>query len=128
MKTLKSLLAALLLSSCASVPQDVDVLSGTSPSVGAVAGWLIPQLELSRPVMIVDRHLLEHGQVGWSEMRPDHYLIALEERFPEEARVMVLMHELAHVLRWDRGDLSPAHDAPWGIAFADIHRTYAGEP
>lgn len=122
------ILSALLLTACSALTPAVDVILDTTPEPAAAAAWLGSQLGLSQPIMVTDGALFEHGLLGLTQNLGDRYLVVLDYRLEPMAKVMVLIHELAHAVHWDRGGTDWGHGPGWGEAYAEVFRLWVGEP
>jgi len=98
-----------------------------SPETASAAAWLVPKLHLSKPVMVTEDALLEQGLFGYSRNLPDRYQITLDWRLDPDAKNMVLIHELAHVVHWEHGGGGGEHGSGWGEAYAEVFRVWVQE-
>lgn len=127
MRRVKLILVSLLLASCSAIPRDVDTVLDTTPEPAAVGASIVAQLELSKPVVVLDEPLFETGLLGATWNLEDHYLILLDPRLEPMAKTMVLIHELGHVLAWEKGSWDMGHGVEWGEAYAEVFRLSVGE-
>ena len=121
------LLGILLLAGCASLPREVDVILDTTPEPAAAVAWLAPQLAISKPIAVQDGELFEQGRYGETHNLGDWYLIVLDYRLEPAVKVMVLIHELAHVVAWEQGSEALGHGPAWGEAYAEVFRVWVSE-
>jgi hypothetical protein len=121
------LLLPLLLAACAAARPADSVLDLESPETAGVGAYLVASLDLSRPVVIQEGLLLEHGLLGHAMALGDRYVIDLDSRLSPREQMMVLIHELAHVLVWEAGDGDTDHGAPWGLAYSRVFQAWARE-
>ena len=63
---------------------------------------------------------LDYGTCAY---RPPLFLITLDASLSRDAAILVLVHEWAHVLSWDRYTQEP-HCDRFGIAYARAWRAY----
>lgn len=126
-KLILRILGTLLLSACSALPPSVDTVLDTTPETAAAAGWLAGHLGLSKPVQVEDGDLLKRGYYGYSQDLGDRYLVVLDHRLEPDAKVMVLLHELAHLVHWERGLDGGDHGPGWGEAYAEVFRLWVGE-
>ena len=110
-----------LLASCAVIPGD-RVLDSTRGVEEALVE-LSHDLPLSQPVVVQDASILWKGYLGLAFNHPGHYRVLLEQSLTDREKTMVLRHEYAHLLVWDRGlqDDNP-HGTLWGATFAEVFR------
>ena len=52
----------------------------------------------------------------------DHFVICIDKKLPEYYAVEVLLHEIGHVLSWDKD--TDFHGPNWGKAYSFVYRTY----
>lgn len=75
------------------------------------------------PVRIRKVPMVDHvGMTILREGKTPHYEIQLCTSLPENAAVLILLHEWAHALSWDKGGSD--HGPEWGIAYARCWRAY----
>jgi beta-lactamase regulating signal transducer with metallopeptidase domain len=72
----------------------------TSPAWADLLRRLVAGVGLRRPVVLLKSHRRQMPMT-WGVIRPRLLLPDSSENWPEERRRAVLLHELAHVRRWD---------------------------
>ena len=74
------------------------------------------------PVRVV-RAPVPGGIAGDTRLHRRGFVIRVCPRLPEEAAVLVLLHEWAHtfVYHWPHGD----HTAAWGVVYAMVWRAFS---
>lgn len=55
--------------------------------------------------------------------RNDKFYIRIDKTLPEYYAIDVLLHEMAHVLAWDKDKLD-YHGTNWGKAYSLVYRTF----
>ena len=123
----KWILPLLLVLGCRSVPERVDTVLDVPPNTAGAAAYLGASLGLSRPIVVEEAPLLQVGFYGQAHWLGDYYLIRLDETLDRDAQVMVLIHELAHLVVWERGWDEDGHSEDWGRAYAEVFRIWARE-
>ena len=117
----------LSLASCRSVPRGVDTVLDVPPQAAASAAYLGAALGLSKPVEVREAPLLLQGFYGQARQFPGQYQILLDSSLDGHAQVMVLLHEFAHLVVWERGWEEGGHSEDWGRAYAEVFRVWARE-
>lgn len=118
-------LAALLLTACAGLPG--QIVLDTTPEPAAAAAWLVCQLDIQKPVMVTDGDLAARDLFGYTQNLGDCYMIVLDWHLEPQAKMMVLIHELAHVVHWEQGGAGGDHGPGWGEAYSQVFRVWVQE-
>lgn len=127
MRILAILGSFLLLLACQAPAPRGDVVLETTLSVGESVLLLEEALPLSRPLAVGDEDLLPSGRIGLARDLPWGYMITLDPTLTELERVMVLIHEYAHLLVFEQHleEVSP-HGEEWGRSYSRVFRAWAG--
>jgi len=129
-----ALLLLALLPACSTVryvevePVPSCNLPDLRPDLNWYIGFLTVTLPPSKPVSVVPLDLLESHRWGVTYAGlADVYVIGIDPRLTPNEQIMVLAHEWAHTLAYDRGAVVP-HGDIWGQEAARVHRALNNEP
>jgi hypothetical protein len=73
----------------------------------------------------VRRLKLREGLDGLCEKQDDRFVIKVNTNLSENYSIDVLIHEVAHVLAWDKD--SDVHGPNWGKAYSKVYRMFLEE-
>lgn len=67
------------------------------------------------------------GLFGQTTIKGRRFLIEIRSDLTEQETEDTAIHEYAHVMSWrPYHPVTSDHDAAWGVAFADVYRSYHG--
>ena len=86
-----------------------------------VLRYMKNNLSLSYPVF-VRKINMPRGYDGDCQLVQKGFLIRIEKSFSDQYAIEILIHELSHVLSWNKE--KDVHGPEWGKAYSRVYRKY----
>lgn len=71
------------------------------------------------------RRISTKASYGTCQKRGDVFFISIHKDLNDELAIHILVHELAHMITWDKCiESEEIHDDRWGKAYSKVYRLY----